>query len=283
MLIADIQRFCMHDGPGVRTTVFFKGCSLDCAWCHNPETKSTRKELLYYENKCIGCGACLTCPRDVHKFVPHHIIDRNLCVGCGACVKNCPTDALQLVGEEYTPEELYKQIQKDIAFYGEEGGVTFSGGECMLQIEPLAEILVMCKANGIHTTIDTAGYVPYEYFEKILPYTDLFLYDIKSFDKEKHVMYVGVDNELILDNLKKLLKAGANIWIRVPIIPEVNDSETEMKSIKEFLDQWGVPEKVELLPYHPMGGNKYKALGEQPHTFQVPDPEKMKQLKEIFV
>lgn len=269
MIISDIQRFCMHDGPGIRTTVFFKGCPLRCAWCHNPETQSLQKELLFYKEKCIGCGICGAC-------------DKETCIVCGKCASNCPTGAREVVGKEYTVQEVYDQIQKDIAFYGECGGVTFSGGECMMQIEPLAEVLKMCKENGIHTALDTAGYVPFENFEKILPDTDLFLYDIKTFDSVKHKQYTGVDNELILRNLKRLFEVGARIWIRIPIIPSVNDNIDEMKNIKCFLDACGTPEKIELLPYHPMGESKSQALGKIQHIFRIPCQEQMKTLREIF-
>ena len=152
----------------------------------------------------------------------------------------------------------------------------------MMQIEPLAEALKMCKEKDIHTAVDTAGYVPFENFEKILPYTDLFLYDIKLFDPEKHKKYTGVDNEQILSNLKKLFQCGAKIWIRIPIVPSVNDNVEEMEKIKKFLDECGSPEKIELLPYHPMGESKSQALGKTPHLFRIPDSEKMKSLKEIF-
>lgn len=269
MIISDIQRFCMHDGPGIRTTVFFKGCPLRCEWCHNAETQNCQKELLFYKEKCIGCGICKAC-------------DKEACIVCGACVQNCPTGAREVAGYEYTAQELYDQIQKDIAFYGKEGGVTFSGGECMMQVEGLAEVLKMCKENGIHTAIDTAGYVPFEHFEKILPYTDLFLYDIKLFDFEKHKKYTGVDNKLILENIKKLFSAGATIWVRIPIIPSVNDNTQEMKKIKEFLDGCGSPEKIELLPYHPMGESKSQALGKTQHRFEIPCPQQMEILREIF-
>lgn len=269
MIISDIQRFCMHDGPGIRTTVFFKGCSLRCEWCHNPETQLCQREMLFYKEKCIGCGACSEC-------------DKDTCILCGECAKGCPTGARELVGKEYTSEEVYEEIRRDVAFYGEKGGVTFSGGECMMQIEPLTEVLKKCKEKGIHTAVDTAGYVPFENFEKILPYTDLFLYDIKLFDSKKHKKYIGVDNKLILENLKRLFSVGTKIWIRIPIVPSVNDSIEEMKKIKDFLDECGTPQKIELLPYHPMGESKSQALGKTPHLFETPDSEKMKSLKEIF-
>ena len=271
--IFDIERSSFVDGPGIRTTVFFKGCNLRCAWCHNPESQRREPELAFFESRCTHCGKCLEkCPNALKR-----------CTLCGACATYCPTDARKIYGKEMSVDEVMKEILRDRAFYENSGGgVTFSGGECMLQIDFLEEILKKCKENGIHTAVDTAGHVPFEYFERILPYTDLFLYDIKAFDSEIHKQYVGVGNELILKNLAKLLACGASVWIRIPTIPTVNASEDEMRKIKAFLDEHGTPEKVELLPYHAMGEGKCVAIGKQPQKFPTPDTETMKKLRAIF-
>ena len=270
----DIQRFSIHDGPGIRTTVFFKGCNLHCAWCHNPESQSSVPQMMFYKNKCIGCGKCKEkCPNELEK-----------CELCGKCTIYCPHDARDICGKEYTVDEVLREILKDKKFYENSGGgVTFSGGECMLQIEFLTELLKSCKENGIHTAVDTAGHVSFETFEKIIPYTDLFLYDVKCFDSEKHKKYTGVPNELILDNLKKLLTTDTAVWVRIPIIPTVNDTAEEMKKIKEYILSCGKPKKVELLPYHSLGEHKYEALGKNLHSFSVPSEEKMTELKTVFL
>ena len=271
--IFDIERNSFVDGPGIRTTVFFKGCNLKCAWCHNPESQDFKPQMMFYKDKCKGCGKCKeVCPYNLEK-----------CDLCGKCTTYCPVDARKVCGKEYTVDEVFAEISKDKAFYENSGGgVTFSGGECMLQIDFLAEILKKCKENGIHTAVDTAGHIPYVSFEKILPYTDLFLYDIKIFDTQKHKKYIGVGNELILENLKKLLVAGKKIWIRIPIVTNVNDTIEEMQLIKDFLDKNGKPEKIELLPYHAMGENKYGAIGRDACIFKVPTVESIKILKSVF-
>lgn len=269
----DIQRNSFVDGPGIRTTVFFKGCNLKCAWCHNPESQSAKPQMMFYKDKCTGCGKCKS-------VCPYHL---EQCELCGKCTLYCPVDARKVCGKEHTVDEVLKEVLKDKAFYETSGGgVTFSGGECMLQIDFLVEILKKCKENGIHTAVDTAGHIPFESFEKILPYTDLFLYDIKIFDSQKHKQYVGVGNELILENLKKLFERKVKLWIRIPIIPDVNDSIEEIQKIKDFLKTIGTAEKIELLPYHAMGENKYRAIGKEPQIFKTPDAENMKRLKEIL-
>lgn len=263
-LIFDVQRNSYVDGPGIRTTVFFKGCNLRCAWCHNPESQSTQKEILFYKSKCIGCGRCLGVTADSEDFI-------------------CFCDAKSICGKVYTVGELFREISRDVAFYSSSnGGVTFSGGECMLQADFLERILKECKISGIHTAVDTAGHVPYERFEQILPHTDLFLYDVKCMDAEKHKKYTGVTNELILENLSRLLKIKWPVWVRIPIIPTVNDTVEEMTAIRDFLKIHGYPERVELLPYHAMGEHKYAAMGTEAPRFSAPDKEKMQQLKNVF-
>ena len=271
-IIFDIHHCSTSDGPGIRTTVFFKGCNLRCAWCHNPEGQEFKPQMMFYKDKCTGCGKCTeVCPTPKN------------CTLCGKCSFYCPIDARKVCGKEYTVDEVFDEIIKDKAFYeNSSGGVTFSGGECMLQIDFLIEILKKCKENGIHTAVDTAGHIPFQGFEKILPYTDLFLYDIKMFDSQKHKKYTGVGNELILENLKKLFKSKAKIWIRIPIISDINDSVEEMQKIKDFLDENGKPEKIELLPYHAMGENKYSAIGKEAQRFVPPDNDMVNKLKAVF-
>ena len=267
--IFDIERNSFSDGPGIRTTVFFKGCNLRCAWCHNPESQSPTRQMLFYENKCVGCGKCKEkCPQNLKS-----------CSLCGRCALFCPRDAREICGEEYTSEEVLSEILKDKDYYETSGGgVTFSGGECMLQIDFLAEILRSCKENGIHTAVDTAGNVPYGYFERIMPHTDIFLYDVKTLNCEKHRVFTGVGNELILSNLKKLLLAGKRVWVRIPVVTGFNATEDDIRSIRRFLTSCGVPEKIELLPYHALGEHKYAALGRNAQSFSVPTAELMERL-----
>lgn len=272
-IIFDIERSSYVDGPGIRTTVFFKGCNLRCAWCHNPESQSHKAEMMVYKSKCTGCGKCKEkCPYGLDE-----------CRLCGKCTLYCPHDAREVCGKEYTADELLCEILKDKSLYETSGGgVTFSGGECMLQIDFLEEILKKCKENGIHTAIDTAGHIKYESFERVIPYTDLFLYDVKCIDPNKHKQYTGVDNELILENLKRLMQAKMALWVRIPVIPTVNDTEEEMIKIKELFLTHGRPQKIELLPYHAMGEHKYSALNKPLHKFDTPSQENLASLGKIF-
>lgn len=249
--IFEIQRTSFVDGPGIRTTVFFKGCNLRCKWCHNPESQQTARQMMLYKNKCTDCGKC----RDVCR----HSLES--CDLCGECVKHCPHDARKICGMEYTVDEVFEEVKKDRLFYETSGGgVTFSGGECMLQNEFLTQILKKCKENGIHTAIDTAGDVPWEYFRKVIPYTDLFLYDVKAASESLHIAGTGVSNKRITDNLKQISDDGrSEIIIRVPIIPNYNASMEEMQKIADFLRSINY-KQVELLPYNPMAKYKYDAL-----------------------
>lgn len=241
-LLFDIQRFSVHDGPGIRTTVFMKGCPLRCQWCHNPEGLYAEIQLQFFEENCIHCGACNK---------------RSML----SDAQKCPTGALRVCGKVMDASEVFSEIMKDQPFYGNDGGVTFSGGECLLQADFVAEVLAMAKARNLTTAIDTSGYVAWEEFEKVLEVCDLFLYDVKMLDRKMHKKFTGVDNELILDNLKKLSLLKKPVWIRIPIIPDVNDSIQEMTAIAEFLGQLKNIRDITLMPYNTLGKSKYKTLG----------------------
>ena len=246
-LIFDIKRSSTVDGPGVRTAVFLKGCNLNCYWCHNPEGKQAVPQLAFFEEKCVGCGTCKkVCPSP------------RQCTVCGACTDNCPTQARKLYGKAYTQDELLQIIRADKAFFDATGGgATFSGGECMLYPDFVAAMAKKCQENGITVAVDTAGNVPYSSFEKVLPYADIFLYDIKALDPQLHRRGTDCDNGRILENLEKLLQTGKQIIIRVPVIPNFNDGD-ELERIKAYCAQRNLT--PELLPYHNIGEVKKSAL-----------------------
>ncbi len=272
-VIFDIIRNSFVDGPGIRTAVFFKGCNLRCAWCHNPESQSAEPELMLFESKCTHCGRC-------REVCPHGLAHCRL---CGACVHNCPSGARSICGRSITAEALLQELLKDRMFYElSGGGVTFSGGECMLQTDFLCDILKRCKAQGLHTAVDTAGCVPWAHFEKVLPYTDAFLYDVKCADDELHKRYTGVSNKLILENLRQLSASfSGELIIRIPMIAGVNDTPAELENLSALLHSIKY-KAVELLPYHRMGEHKYTALG-KPHTpFAPPPPKTLNRLKTLL-
>lgn len=288
-LITDIQKYSIHDGDGIRTTVFFKGCHLRCTWCHNPETQSFQKELLFDVEKCVGCGACISsCPNGAITLAEGKAkTDRNTCNACAACVNQCNLNLREIAGKEYSIDKLVKELKKDEMFYEESGGgVTLSGGEVMMADMDYVESLVKKLYRfGISVTIDTCGQAPYENFERILPYVDTFLYDIKTMDTDLHKKYMGSGNELILSNLEKLSQAGARIYIRIPVIKGVNATEASMKDIISYVQEKHIQAtRVNLLPYHNTGSGKYERVGMcyKGVDFQTPNKEEMNHFLELF-
>ena len=285
-LISNIQCFSIHDGPGIRTTVFMKGCPLLCAWCHNPETQVFLPEIVWYKDKCIGCLTCIeACPHQALTAGSSGIkLDMEKCDRCGECANVCPTVAMERLGKEMTVEQLMKEVSKDQPFYEEShGGVTFSGGEPLSQNEFVLEALKACKAKGYHTTVDTSGFVPQRVVEAVAPYVDLFLYDIKHLDNDQHEKYMRAPNEPILRNLRWLAEHQANIWIRVPLIPGINDAPDHIRRIGELMRELGLKE-IYLLPYHKMAQAKYKRL-RLPYTLgflEDPTEEEIEPLAEIL-
>ena len=284
-IIFDIQRYSSHDGPGIRSTVFFKGCGLRCLWCHNPESLMQKKDVLYTPASCIGCGLCAqVCPVQAHSFEEGHCLDRTNCISCGACAEICPSKALENMGKDYTLDEVWAVLKRDIPFYESSGGgITLSGGEVLLQADFAVELLKKCKEEGLHTTVDTAGFVQWEAFEKVLPWTDLFLYDVKAITPEMHKKATGQDNALILENYTKLAKTGKPIWVRVPVVPGFTDSEEELRKIACFL-KGQEPEHVDMLRFHRMAEAKYRAMGMEYEmgTTVPPSMDEMEKLRTIL-
>mgnify|MGYP001776597118 FL=1 len=288
--ITNIQKFSIHDGDGIRTTVFFKGCPLKCEWCHNPETQKFEKEMQVDREKCTGCGACAAvCPNGaIHMEEGRPILDAEACVFCGKCTRFCPTGAREVIGQEYTVKELVKELMKDQMFYEESGGgVTLSGGEVMsMDMDYLLAVAKELKRQDVTLTIDTCGFVPYEKFQELLPYVNTFLYDVKVMDPELHKKYMGTDNALILENLVRLAKDGARIYIRIPTVKEVNGNEENMKETIAFLQEHDIhPAQINLLPYHDTGSGKYRKLDmEYKGTdLHAPDKEEMEALAALFI
>ena len=283
----DIKKFSIHDGPGIRTTIFLKGCPLSCLWCHNPESQSIKPEIHYFESRCILCGDCAdACPNNAITFEENiRIWNSDICQLCGKCAEACPTEAIQLVGEISSIDEIMAEIERDVLYYDQSGGgVTFSGGEPLQQIDFLTALLQKCKEYEIHTAVDTSGLAAWERFEKILPYTDLFLYDLKLMNDEKHRRFTGVSNRLILENLQKLTEASANIRVRIPIIPNINDDEENLRETREFIASLKTIQEVDLLPYHNIATDKYHRMKNDYalENTQTPSEVRMKKLAEPF-
>ncbi|OQA88697.1 MAG: Benzylsuccinate synthase activating enzyme [Lentisphaerae bacterium ADurb.Bin242] len=266
-LVFDIQKFSVNDGPGIRTTVFLKGCPLHCIWCHNPESQKTEREFFFEAKKCIFCQQCgRVCPKHCHTFENKvHSIDRAKCIHCGKCTEVCFPGALEEVGKCMSVGEIVAEVRKDKIFYDNSGGgVTLSGGEPMLFPEFSSDLLRMCKEEEIHTAIETSGFCAEKYLFEILPYTDLFLYDIKAVNQEKHKKFTGVDNSPILANLHRLDEAGAAFILRCPLIPGLNDSEADLEALAELANSLKNIRQIDLEPYHPLGENKHMLLGRNP-------------------
>ena len=282
--VSDIKRFAVHDGDGIRTTVFLKGCSLECVWCHNPEGLSFKPQLAYYENKCIHCGECVAaCPNGAQMILNDvHVFDRERCIGCGVCASKCLGEALTFYGRKVTVEELLPVLLEDKDFYDTSGGgVTISGGECLCQADFCQELLKALKEQGIHTAVDTCGMVTKEALDKVIPYTDIFLYDIKAIDEDVHIKCTGYSNKLIIENIKYLDSLGKTIEVRIPYVPEYNDNQ--MEKIAEFLKPLQSVKKVKVLPYHNYAGSKYEALGmENSLPLSLPTEEEIMQAEKLF-
>lgn len=263
-LVFSIDRFVAEDGPGIRTTVFMKGCPLQCIWCHSPQSQLARPQLAFYSSRCIGSGACVeVCPQNALIVSPMGTrVAWERCDNCGKCVDVCPSMALEMVGNWLTVEQLINILKKDLVYYKNSGGgVTFSGGEPTAQPGFLAACLKRCKELEIHTAVDTCGFAEWAVFEEILPYVDLFLYDIKHMDSTKHKQFTGVGNELILKNLKRLSQHGKSIWIRIALIPGYTDSEENLRQTSEFVRELKGVERVSLLSYNTAAGARYSYIG----------------------
>lgn len=285
--ITTIQRMSLHDGPGIRSTVFLKGCNMHCGWCHNPETLSMDQELEWIRQKCIGCNSCT----EVCKTGAFSLVDgkpsfqKTLCTSCFDCVEVCYAEAINKIGRKVTPEEVFAEVERDFQFFrSSDGGITISGGEPMLQAEFTGQTLALFKKAGIHTALDTNLSVSWKQYDKVLPFTDLVLADLKLMDDALHLKWTGKHNAVILENIYKLDSSGIAYFIRTPVIPGINDNEQEIKAIVAFVASLKNLKKFELLPFHTLASCKYTNLEiENPMgaTRDLPK-EKMEQLRQIL-
>lgn len=287
-MIFDIKRCALHDGPGIRTTVFFKGCPMRCIWCHNPEGISPAPELMYFAYRCIHCEQCVeVCPLNIISFQNGVLsINRALCTGCGICAEVCPGNALELIGRRYSSTALFEIIMRDKAYFDNStGGVTFSGGEPMAQPDFLNEILSLCHNHGIHTAVDTAGFVPGDAFKKNMALIDIFLFDLKILAPEVHKRYTGVKPEPIIENFKFIGKhcKDKEIVVRFPVIPGITDTEQNVDEIAGLVGSFENIKKIDLLPFHNVC-EKYKHLNQ---LYKIPaqlciEEARLMEIKEKF-
>lgn len=286
-VVFDVKKFSIHDGPGIRTTVFFKGCPLSCGWCHNPEGQAEEPELILRPERCIGCGICLdVCEHQAIVLEGDAIVTRReRCTACGACVEICYAEARELVGRQMTVAQVMDEVERDIAFYDQSGGgVTFSGGEPLAQPGFLRALLRACKERGLHTVLDTCGFASWDELDALRRDVDLFLYDLKLMDDARHRDSAGVSNEQILGNLRGLSERDHRIVLRVPVIPGINYDEENLRHMGAFAAQLPSLERVDLLPYHRIGRDKYRGLGKacpMPDT-QPPSGERMEEIAQAL-
>jgi pyruvate formate lyase activating enzyme len=262
--VFNVMRFSLNDGPGIRTTVFLKGCPLACPWCHNPESIVREKEVVLREERCIHCGECIeVCAQHaISEYNGSIVTDRALCTRCGDCASHCVAEARELVGREMTTKDVLAEILRDRVFFDESGGgASFSGGEPFFQHEFLESLLRACREEGLHTTVDTTGFTSPGVLERLSPLIDLYLYDLKMIDDAKHRQYTGVPNRLILENLHRLVEWGKRVIVRIPLIPGINDDDENIRATGELLASLPAIREVHVLPYHPSGTDKYARLG----------------------
>lgn len=263
-IVFDIQRASVHDGPGIRTTIFLKGCPLDCLWCHNPEAIATKRQLFFYVDKCTKCGDCeAVCEDDVHHFANgKHTIDFDKCTLCGKCVEACNFNALKIIGAEMGVDDAMREIMADVDFYANSGGgMTLSGGEPLAQIFFSMELLKRCRKNGVNTCVETSGFIATAQFKKVLPLVDILLFDYKLKGTKEHKKYTGVPNERILENLDVAYQHGVPIILRCVVVPGINDTDTHFKGICDLNVKYPDLKGIEILPYHTMGNNKRTSIG----------------------
>ncbi|NCO34926.1 MAG: hypothetical protein AUJ92_00870 [Armatimonadetes bacterium CG2_30_59_28] len=276
--VFDIQRFSIHDGPGIRTTVFLMGCPLRCLWCHNPEGMTKDPVLSFVPDKCIGCGFCFSvCEHNGHHMVEgKHVLDRSACVVCGKCTEKCYAGGLEIVGREVSARETLAEVLKDRPFYEtSNGGMTLSGGEPLAQIDFAEALLRLAKDEGLHCCIDTSGSVGFQNFERVLPYVDLFLYDVKDTNPTRHEEFTGLPNDRILGNLRSLHDAGADILLRLPIIPTLNDRPDHFEGAAALARSLPRLKGVEIMPYHRLGISKLTRFGmDNGHMPDIEAPDK---------
>ncbi|MBT6604727.1 glycyl-radical enzyme activating protein [Candidatus Bathyarchaeota archaeon] len=286
-LVFDIKHFAVHDGPGIRTTVFVKGCPLRCMWCHNPESLTSEPQLMFTPSRCIGCGYCMKiCDHGAHITVNGaHEVDWTKCEACGKCAAECYSGALEIAGREVSVDEVMEAVLKDKVFFeNSKGGMTISGGEPLSQPEFTVEVFRRAKENGIHTSLDTSGYAAWSVIEKVIEHVDLVLYDIKQMDSERHKEYTGVSNELIIENLKKIDTKDIPIWVRIPTIPGLNDDEDNFRKIGELLSLLKHLERVDILRYHKLAESKYEHTGQDYRLkgMNTPEKDEVEHLKDIL-